>query len=257
MPFPSPQPGPLETTKDLINGDYVRFIDETICRVSTILDDWRFKVHEREGIFPPDMFSFVGRPDLDGWIDWSGGENPVPGRWVEFETRGVGQQEFRHQKSDALAWGHKEVPPIAEIIRFRLVEAPATPEKVLVDDDGNIGRAGVDSGLRIEPVSADEVRVTISSATVFEQANLPPPNYSLQGFGKLKWNGQQYEFEGDPHESAKVFAQHLLGVVNRPADIAKLVNAARRVTLEDRGIEALGELDAALTPFADVPWEDK
>lgn len=49
--------------------------------------------------------------------------------------------------------------------------------------------------------------ITFNASTV-------PMNFELQGFGRLKWNGTQYEFEGDPHESAKVFAEHLLHEVN-------------------------------------------
>ncbi|MFT4076460.1 MAG: hypothetical protein QM647_13120 [Asticcacaulis sp.] len=58
--------------------------------------------------------------------------------------------------------------------------------------------------------------MTDTSLTAGFTASLanPTPNYVIQGFGKLKWNGSQYEFEGDPQESAKVFAEHLLRVVN-------------------------------------------
>lgn len=35
----------------------------------------------------PARFTFLGRPDQDGWIAWSGGENPVPGVTVEVRLR--------------------------------------------------------------------------------------------------------------------------------------------------------------------------
>ena len=43
-----------------------------------------------------------------------------------------------------------------------------------------------------------------------------------------------------------------------PRDVSELVAAARMVTLEDRSIEAFGNLDKALQPFADrVRWDEE
>lgn len=47
-------------------------------------------------------------------------------------------------------------------------------------------------------------------------------------------------------------------VADLPADVRRLVIAARIVAFEDRGPEALHELDLASEAFADrVPWENE
>lgn len=38
----------------------------------------------------PKCFSYIGEQDAEGWIAWTGGENPVPGMRVDIEHNGVG-----------------------------------------------------------------------------------------------------------------------------------------------------------------------
>lgn len=39
-------------------------------------------------------------------------------------------------------------------------------------------------------------------------------DFHFKGLGTLKWVDDHYEFEGDPHESAKVFAEYLASELN-------------------------------------------
>ena len=59
----------------------------------------------------PARFTFLGRPDQDGWIAWSGGENPVPGREVTIHMRGelipTEVTDNNTGLSDAVDWGHR------------------------------------------------------------------------------------------------------------------------------------------------------
>ena len=141
MPFPQPKPGPLQTTEHLICGDMVRCIDplegavstDQICHIKTVLDDAGIRIYEWDGMLCIDRFFFVGRPEHGGWMDWPGGENPCPGRWVEAVlSNGVSGIN----KSEDYYWHHTPEEPRADIVRFRLVGMPAqrdfivAPEKV-------------------------------------------------------------------------------------------------------------------------------
>lgn len=65
-------------------------------------------------------------PEGEGWIEWSGGENPVPGAKVQWVTEC--ERRYRHSRpaiaaSEALNWGEG-------IVAYR-VEEPAKPARVL------------------------------------------------------------------------------------------------------------------------------
>lgn len=51
---------------------------------------------------PPEHFTFIGRPDADGWIAWTGGENPVPGCRVD--VRFAPDNWCADMPSDNLRW---------------------------------------------------------------------------------------------------------------------------------------------------------
>lgn len=68
-------------------------------------------------------FSFVGRPDADGWMTWAGGENPVPGARVAYRV-GDDPDDDRTADSDMLDWSAKPKYPKAAIIAFRIVDSP-------------------------------------------------------------------------------------------------------------------------------------
>lgn len=60
-----------------------------------------------------------GRLADDGWIDWSGGDNPVPGKRVYYELRwGSGSAG----PSNALRWHHSASDSELDIIRYRVIE---------------------------------------------------------------------------------------------------------------------------------------
>jgi hypothetical protein len=69
--------------------------------------------------------SYIGERGDDGWISWSGGENPVPGRRIFVRCRGDGGVFFDStipEPSEQFSW--KEIG-VASIIAFRLVSEAA------------------------------------------------------------------------------------------------------------------------------------
>lgn len=125
----APTPGPLtsESVKLLVKGDLLR-IDTggALYRfLRTKASPSSLVIAEPiggglEGYYDRCRFAFIGRPDADGWMPWSGGENPVPGQKVEIRWRTdrsePGAQIFL---SDELGWRDPT------IIAFRL--APTAP----------------------------------------------------------------------------------------------------------------------------------
>ena len=87
----APTPGPLdsESVKLLVKGDWLS---------DGFYDPWQFSHVENGVVYGLDGYtemverllpynSFIGRPDADGWMPWSGGENPAPGQRVQWRTR--------------------------------------------------------------------------------------------------------------------------------------------------------------------------
>lgn len=130
----APTPGPLtsESVKLLVKGDLLRRIDGRISihgleyesgLSGTYLDG---TTHANS---PWSHFAFIGRPDADGWMPWSGGENPVPGQRVDLV---VTDDVIENVLSDDWDWDCQPDP----IKSFRL--APAAP----VEASGSEGEAG-------------------------------------------------------------------------------------------------------------------
>lgn len=68
--------------------------------------------------YDPDSVAFVAKPDADGWIEWRGGECPVPENTrVEYRLRSGLVSDCL---SGHLLWGH-EYGPI-DIIAYRLIK---------------------------------------------------------------------------------------------------------------------------------------
>ena len=65
---------------------------------------------------PPYRFTFIGRPDQDGWIDWSGGENPVPGTQVDVR---FSDHEVLSGRAGGFHWRHRAEAGWSNIIAFR------------------------------------------------------------------------------------------------------------------------------------------
>lgn len=126
----APTPGPLsaEGVKLLRKGDLLLAL-ETTCNF------FAGEVLTFEGPGPlsecmvngmswmASRFAFIGRPGADGWMPWSGGENPVPGRVVEIELRGLGL--IGPDLSDHFDWRHEADNEDQDVIAFRL--APIAP----------------------------------------------------------------------------------------------------------------------------------
>lgn len=70
------------------------------------------------------------------WIEWNGGENPVPGAVVDVQLRD--EATISAAKSETLVWSHKEGDMIwcDQVIAYRVVE-PAAP--AVADTDKTVG----------------------------------------------------------------------------------------------------------------------
>jgi hypothetical protein len=64
---------------------------------------------------------YIGERGDDGWISWSGGPNPVPGKLVDTRFRGDPLSEGNSDPSGMWTWEHDGDD--GDIIAFRLVEA--------------------------------------------------------------------------------------------------------------------------------------
>lgn len=121
----APTPGPLdsESVKLLVKGDLLRYdghvveLDNSDTGEPLVL----FKNGPALRVCPS-ACAFIGRPDADGWMPWSGGENPVPGQMVERKERS-GDLVWCACLSDDLRWSHSGLD--TDIIAFRL--APTAP----------------------------------------------------------------------------------------------------------------------------------
>lgn len=74
-------------------------------------------------------WSYLGEQDAEGWIAWTGGENPVPGMRVD--VRWSEGDEDSSIKSDRWEWGH--YAGSLNIIAFRLVAPAETAGEVSRD----------------------------------------------------------------------------------------------------------------------------
>lgn len=125
----APTPGPLSGFQ---KGDVVRQLDwNAITTVDDVSDQGAHvgvTLDGKYGVWPASRFAFIGRPSADGWMPWSGGENPVPGQRVELLLKsGITSGVYA---SDEIDWADPRFRA------FRLaptapVEAPSTYEEVL------------------------------------------------------------------------------------------------------------------------------
>lgn len=114
----APTPGPLSV------GDYaVRLEDHPLVRAG--------EVHRVTEMFRGGYLGFArpvggewnpsgwGKCDAEGWIPWSGGENPVPGQRVQWRTRN-NSERVMSVLSNNLDWTHECRRGFDPIIAFRL-----------------------------------------------------------------------------------------------------------------------------------------
>jgi hypothetical protein len=65
-------------------------------------------------------------PDADGWIEWHGGVNPLPGKRVDVRTLGTGEWVDWVSDQWGESWGHDNGDRCADdIIAYRLTPSPA------------------------------------------------------------------------------------------------------------------------------------
>lgn len=108
------QPGQSISREDcklLEDGDWLFDGHQAVRYASDMFDpaDGAYVLHHAS-------FTFLGRP-IDGWIPWSGGENPLPGHEVEVRLR---EGSWSRDQSDFFAWFHS--PKGARDTRSRAVD---------------------------------------------------------------------------------------------------------------------------------------
>lgn len=125
----TPTPGiPLSAESDVRAGDYVRVIApggligsgslRVKCgEIAEVVEAEGGFVSVRGESWRSENFTFIGRPDAEGWMTWSGGENPVPGQMVECRIR-RGWRDKKPFTSDRARWAHDGGN--SDIIAFRL-----------------------------------------------------------------------------------------------------------------------------------------
>jgi len=183
----APTPGPL------LQGDIVRGPNGQIETVKTANPD--FVVLASGNGYLPSLVTFIGRPDADGWMPWSGGENPVPGQRVEVKSRWVPEVVVGLQPSDGLSW--------SDIIAFRL--APTAP----------VEASGSDDPLR------EHVRAMQRMATAY----LVPEDYTDRNgdvtFHGTDTNSREYKYD-QAGRRAKAFANDMIYMLDGPEERAAM-----------------------------------
>ena len=104
------------------------------------------------------------KADADGWMPWSGGENPVPGQMVEVKLRWRnGEPSEGEVLSDRMAWAHRRegYGEGGDIIAFRL-SRPASEQPV---EASGAGRRELLERLEAE-VSDETMRALLSCKDV-------------------------------------------------------------------------------------------
>lgn len=73
-------------------------------------------------VFRGETFTFIGRPDADGWMPWSGGENPTGDTAVEVRYRNGETEERAASRFGWTHWADPDRPTLGvyDIIAFRL-----------------------------------------------------------------------------------------------------------------------------------------
>ncbi|WP_295195096.1 hypothetical protein [uncultured Brevundimonas sp.] len=130
----APTPGPMSAdgVKMLVKGDLLLCKTWGVVRLDRF-DDSGVRAfvldlaNDQVRLMKPINMAFIGRPGPDGWMPWSGGENPVPRRMVEVKIRwrdGVASEW--PVESDVMRWKHRRGRDGGgDIIAFRL--APTAP----------------------------------------------------------------------------------------------------------------------------------
>ena len=77
-------------------------------------------------------------PGTDGWVEWTGGENPVPGQTVQVRWRDNTARLTPDAEYDSEAWSWEAHDLYCDIIAYRVVTPPVSPSPS--DLDGAVER---------------------------------------------------------------------------------------------------------------------
>ena len=215
----APTPGPLsaEDVKLLVKGDLLRVIDphpgchktgDIISVVGTLAvsptEDWVQVAVDGVTVEQyPSRFAFIGRPDADGWMPWSGGENPVPGQRVEYRMRGQWDEgTYGPDRADECTWSHRG--QVWDIIAFRL--APTAPVKASEPIFTPVTGLWKDQSLpRFERVKAHRLEFRSALKQAIEAVDEEASRQSLAALRpQREWSQEQHD-----REALTVIAEHL------------------------------------------------
>lgn len=179
-----PPVGPLDSegVKLLVKGDAVRGPNGRIEIVATANPD--FVVMVSGNGYMPSLVTFIGRHDADGWMPWSGGENPVPGAMVECRFASGAVSEALD--SECFGWDRHNDPvitPLYDIIAFRLRWEAGEGAGSYVGDVGDLlkrARNAVRNGGTIKNLDhANDVVLIDKLADALEATTTPPTDPRL------------------------------------------------------------------------------
>lgn len=169
--------------------------------------------------------------DADGWMPWSGGENPVPGKWVQVRQRGYQLDDESRWFADQQRWtdtGHAE-----DIIAFRL--APTAPVEASGSLDETVTEVAV-STIRWALGRGDDLRdykeplehVLTAALSPQPSGETRPTDEEIRSAIKAteyKYFGD-YEFTKDQHDAVDILvraAQALLSA--RPLALGRVAQS--------------------------------
>lgn len=225
----APTPGPLdsESVKLLVKGDLLRVVSDEVMPIGSVVtfaeldfDDTELRFAEGDGLsWMIDRFAFIGRPDADGWMPWSGGKNPVPGQRVEVRLRDGAETD--PEPSNMVFWRHQNRS--FDVIAFRLAptapvenpDEPCAPENAIDWPAAPVEASGSDDPLR------EHVRAMQRMATAY----LVPEDYTDRNgdvtFHGTDTNSREYKYD-QAGRRAKAFANDMIYMLDGPEERAAM-----------------------------------
>lgn len=217
----APTPGPLsaDDVKLLVKGDLLLLDGQPVRFINLFMGGIRADdgSDKRISALPVERFAFIGRPDADGWMPWSGGENPVPGQRVEVRLR-----DGSSASPDEGNWVHDPRPgTLDDIIAFRLV--PTAPVEASGSELWPVGSwlsAALDDPKVCDDMKAD-IRQWFDAGGHFRPQPTREADEATQAaLERLTAMAARPDVPGFPYADAKLADLRLVLALIRPAPVA-------------------------------------
>ncbi len=128
-------------------------------------------------------FSFIGRPDAEGWMTWSGGENPVPGQMVDW-MNSIGQTGEGVLSNEVNGLGYPTMRGSYPITAFRLTTPSDQGEEDAFDGlEEQIAAIEASPEYETESVAAEAYQVIGAIASAGGLFDHPDVQRALDYFG--------------------------------------------------------------------------